>query len=77
MDRELVTTWLDLGALVLVAAGLGAAVWLLVGWPAVGVAGLVLWAGARVIDWQGAPDRAPRWWRAALVRRAAERGGDR
>lgn len=76
MDRDTVTTWLDLAALVLIAAGAAAGVWLLVGLPAVGVAGLVLLAGSRQIDWLGAPDRAPAWWRRLhRSRRAAgERG---
>lgn len=76
MDRDTVTTWLDLAALVLLAAGLAAAAWLLVGAPAVGVAGLVLGAGSRLIVWQTTPDRAPTWWRR-LHRRNKRVAGER
>jgi hypothetical protein len=77
VDRDTVTTWLDLAALVLLAVGAAAGAWLLVGAPAVGVAGLVLLAGSRQIDWVGSPDRAPAWWRRLRSRHkstAADRG---
>ncbi|WP_199444464.1 hypothetical protein [Umezawaea beigongshangensis] len=63
MSRETVTTLIDLAALVLLAFGAGAAVFPLVGWAATAVAGVVLFGGARVIDWIGTPALAPVWWR--------------
>lgn len=62
-DADVVTTWLDIVGLVLVAAGLGAATWLLIGWAALGVGGVVLLAGSRLIHWQAHPQGAPKWWR--------------
>lgn len=50
MSRDLITTLLDLAALLLVAFGLTAAVWLLLGAPATVVGGLVLYGGARLIE---------------------------
>lgn len=73
-DADAVTTWLDLAGLVLVAAGLGAAAWLLLGWPALAVGGLVLLAGSRLIHWQVYPTRAPKWWRR--LQRGSTGGGD-
>lgn len=72
-DVDAVTTWLDLTGLVLVAAGVGACAWLLLGWPALGVGGMALLAGSRLIHWQAYPKRAPKWWRR-IQRTAATDG---
>ncbi|MFC6089452.1 hypothetical protein [Saccharothrix lopnurensis] len=50
LSREMITTLLDLAALLAVAVGATAAVWLAVGAPAVAVGGLVLYGGARLIE---------------------------
>jgi hypothetical protein len=71
--RDLITTLLDLTGLVLLAAGLGFAAGLLLGWAALAVTGLVLLAGSRVIVWVSAPQAAPVWWRS-LANRGGERG---
>lgn len=63
MSRESITTWLDLAGLVLLALGAGAGLLPVIGWAALGVVGLVLFAGARVIDWLAEPTGAPAWWR--------------
>lgn len=68
--RELITTLLDLGALLLVAFGLAAAVFPLIGWASAVVAGLVLGAGSRAIVWIAEPSSAPAWWKKL-------RGGER
>lgn len=73
MDRGAVTTWLDLVGLVLVAAGVGAAVWLVIGWSAVAVSGVVLLVGSRVAVWNSEPARAPRWWARWAQREAGRR----
>lgn len=56
MSRDLVTDLLDLVALLLVAAGLAAAAYLLIGWACLAVAGLVVGAGSQVAHRLG---RAP------------------
>jgi hypothetical protein len=70
VERDAITTWLDLAGLALLAVGAGAALLPVIGWAALAVVGLVLLAGARVIDWVAVPDAAPAWWRRM-------RGGDR
>jgi hypothetical protein len=70
MSHDAVTSWLDLAGLVLLALGVGAGLLPLIGWAAIGAVGLVLLAGARVIDWLGQPTAAPAWWRRV-------RGGER
>jgi hypothetical protein len=44
--RELVTTLLDVLGLLLVAAGVGAAAFPVIGWACVGVSGVVVLAGS-------------------------------
>ncbi|MDX8050411.1 hypothetical protein SK571_13550 [Lentzea sp. BCCO 10_0798] len=61
--REWITTLLDLAALLLVAFGAGAAVFPLIGWASVAVAGLVIGAWSRVIVWIATPSSAPAWWK--------------
>lgn len=61
--RELVTTLLDLAALLLLAFGTGAALFPVLGWASAAASGVVLLAGARVIVWIGVPEAAPKWWR--------------
>lgn len=80
MDRETVTDWLDLAALVMVAIGLGA---LAGGWligPV--VLGLGLWAlvtgvsvlvGSVLVGWHNDPRRAPGWWPHGTVAPGGER----
>ncbi|MFD9706201.1 hypothetical protein [Lentzea sp. NPDC059081] len=63
MSRELITTLLDLAALLLVAFGVAAAVFPLIGWAAAALGGLVLGAGSRAIVWIGEPSSAPAWWK--------------
>lgn len=69
VNRETVTDWLDLAALVLVAIGLGALAggW----WIGTAVLGLGLWAlvtgvsmlvGSVLIGWHNDARRAPAWW---------------
>ncbi|WP_414943316.1 hypothetical protein [Amycolatopsis sp. cmx-11-32] len=70
MSRDLVTTLLDLAGLLLVAAGIGAALFPLIGWAALGPVGVLLLAGSRVAVWIGTPSAAPTWWKRL-------RGGDR
>jgi formate hydrogenlyase subunit 3/multisubunit Na+/H+ antiporter MnhD subunit len=60
---DAVTTVLDTAALVLIAFGLAAAVFPLIGWACAAVAGGVLLAGVRVATWLAAPAKAPQWWR--------------
>ena len=69
MTPEKVTTLLDLAGLVLLAFGVGAALFPLIGWSGAAGSGLVLLAGSRVIVWIAAPGSAPKWWRRL-------RGGD-
>lgn len=47
---ELITTGLDTLALLLVAAGAGAAVFPVMGWAAAAVSGVVLFGGARLAE---------------------------
>lgn len=68
--RDWVTTLLDLAALLLVAFGVAAAVFPLIGWASAVFAGLVLGAGSRAIVWIAAPSSAPAWWKRL-------RGGER
>lgn len=63
MDRNTITTLLDLAGLLLLAAGAGALAYPLLGWGCVAAAGVVLLAGSRVILWIAAPAAAPSWWR--------------
>ncbi|ONF62287.1 hypothetical protein [Amycolatopsis keratiniphila] len=63
MSRDLVTTLLDLAGLLLVAAGIGAALFPLIGWATLGPVGVLLLAGSRVAVWIGTPAAAPVWWR--------------
>jgi hypothetical protein len=70
VSRELITTLLDLAALLLVAFGAAAAVFPLIGWASVMIGGLVLGAGSRAIVWIAAPSSAPAWWKKL-------RGGER
>lgn len=54
---KLLTTLLDLAALLLVAVGAAAATYSLIGWSCVGVAGVVLFGGARAADYLNRPRR--------------------
>lgn len=53
--REVLTTALDALGLLLIAAGLGALAYQWIGWPALGVAGVVVLIGSAVADWQSRP----------------------
>lgn len=57
--RDLVTNLLDVAALLLIAAGVGAGSSRWLGWWGLAAAGLVLLAGSQVIDWSGRPAKAP------------------
>lgn len=61
VDEDVITTVLDVLAVLLVAFGLAAAAFPVIGWAAAAVAGVVLLAAVRVAD--------------ALARRRAVRGG--
>lgn len=56
--RELVLTVLDVLGLLLVAAGVAALCWPLVGWVSLGAGGVVVLAGSAFGAWQGG--RPPR-----------------
>lgn len=56
--RELLTTVLDMLALLLIAAGLGALAYRWIGWVALAVSGAVVLAGSAFAHWQDRP--APR-----------------
>lgn len=80
MSLEKVTTLLDLTGLVLLAFGVGAALFPLVGLASVSASALVLLAGARVIVWVAKGAVRPKWlgqlgeWVAKRLRRL--RGGE-
>lgn len=63
LSRELITTLLDLAALLLVAFGAAAALFPLIGWASALAGGAVLYGGARVIEWVAEPRRAPAWFK--------------
>lgn len=63
MFRDIVTTLVDVAGLVLVAIGIGAALFPFVGLAAAIAAGAVLLAGGRVAEWVADPKTAPAWWR--------------
>lgn len=65
---DTVTDLLDLAGLALLAAGLGFAAGYWIGWAGIGVSGLTLIGGSRLIDWFALPADAPKWFRR-LVRR--------
>lgn len=67
---DLVTTLLDLVGLVALAVGLGFAAGYLIGWAGIAVTGVVLLAGARVIEWLAVPGSAPSWWQRLRQRKA-------
>lgn len=50
MDEDMITTWLEVLAFLLVAFGAAAAAFPFIGWAAVAVAGVVLLVAVRVID---------------------------
>jgi hypothetical protein len=68
---DVITTLLDVVALLLVAFGVGAALFPLIGWAAAAPAGGVVFAGVRVATWLARPSIAPAWWRKRI------RGGER
>jgi hypothetical protein len=61
--RDIITTLLDLVGLLLLAFATAAALFPVLGLAAAGGSAAVLLAGARVIEWVGAPQTAPHWWR--------------
>lgn len=63
MSLEKVTTLLDLAGLVLLAFGIGAALFPAIGLASAAASALVLLAGSRVIVWIAQPAGAPKWWR--------------
>ncbi|SES21050.1 hypothetical protein [Lentzea albida] len=80
MSLERVTTVLDLAGLVLLAFGIGAALFPLVGLACVTASAVVLLAGSRVIVWVSKGAVRPKWlgqlgeWVATRLRRL--RGGE-
>ncbi|MCE7008738.1 hypothetical protein LWC34_38895 [Kibdelosporangium philippinense] len=71
MKPDSITTLLDVVGLALIAFGIGAALFPLIGWAAAAPAGCVVLAGVRVATWLVRPQMAPAWWRNRM------RGGDR
>ena len=63
MFRDIVTTLVDVAGLALVALGIGAALFPVVGYAAAIATGAVLLAGGRVADWVADSKTAPAWWR--------------
>lgn len=49
--RELMTTLLDALGILLVAAGIGAAFWSLIGWPSLALVGLVVMGASWLVSW--------------------------
>jgi hypothetical protein len=49
--RDVVTTLLEVIGLLCIAAGIGAAFALLIGWPAMALAGVVVITGSALITW--------------------------
>lgn len=64
--RDVITTLVDLLGLLGIAVGLGFAAGYLIGPAAITVSGVILLAGVRVMEWLGAPERAPAWFRKWL-----------
>jgi len=58
--REVLTSALDALGLLLVAAGLAAAVFPWAGWAALAVAGAVVLGGSAVASWQSRPPKQPK-----------------